>query len=74
MLQYSLYTRLIFNSFRMDDSPQPPPLVHTNGFHGDKASPEPVHIVDSSVIKVQNGELSRHGKGTETELEESPVL
>ncbi|KAK3726912.1 hypothetical protein QZH41_016711 [Actinostola sp. cb2023] len=48
---------------RVNESPQPPPIVHTNGYH-DKASPEPVQMIDTSVVKVQNGEVSRHGKGS----------
>jgi hypothetical protein len=52
----------------MDEEPKETPVVHTNGYH-DKTSPGPLQITFTSVVKVQNGEVTKHGKGTDTDSE-----
>lgn len=55
----------------MEESPEPPSVINTNGYHN-KPRTEPVLEIEAGVIRVQNGEVSRHGKGRE--LEENPIL
>lgn len=51
----------------MDEEPTLP-VVQTNGYHEQKTH-EPLQITCTSVVKVQNGEVTRHGKGTESDSE-----